>query len=196
MTAAFPVPSHRLAASPPAVHVSAAAVDALCVLLADHGARHGAAMILPGSGHRRGFGCDFDARACLLSVSAIAACFDYDPAVIALVEEAQFQNRCLRIWQRCEGGRIWLDLSSTPDSKPTPEEAKLVREIEVLEARARHTLRLFHRSEDYLGLIDWTAMTKADFEAVSSRREELSWSLYELDHDIAEASQELWAYCY
>lgn len=179
----------------PAVAVSAQSVAALRALLTANGERDGIAMILGDRSDRAAFAIDFDARACLLSIAEVAACFGNDTRVIALVEEAQFQNRFLHVWQRRGSDKVMLDLSPSPDSEPMPEEAKLVREIEAMEARVRATERLFDRSEDYLDMVDWSAMTKADFEAASSHREELGWTLYELDHGIEEASRELWGYC-
>lgn len=181
---------------PPAVAVSQQSVDALRDILAAHGARHGTQMIVFDRSDLAHLVYDFDARACLLAISTIAACFDHDPAVIAVVEEAQFQNRCLRIWKHRASGAIHLALSIHPDSKPAPEEAKLVREIEAMEARVRQTERIHARSEDYLAGIDWSAMTKDDYETAANHHHELGWTLYELDHGIEEASRELWAYCY
>ncbi len=192
-----------LVSTAPPLAVSPESVATLRALLTAHGERHGIAMILDDRSDPAAFACDFDARACLLSIAEVAACFGNDTRVIALVEEAQFQNRCLRVWQRRgsgngggeDGGKIMLDLSPNPDSEPKPEEAKLVREIETMEARVRVTERLFDRSEASLGMIDWAAMTRADYDTAASHREELGWTLYELDHGIEEASRELWGYC-
>lgn len=182
-------------APPGPVTVTQQSVDALRDLLAAHGAHRGTEMIVFDRSDLAHLVYDFDARVCPLSISTVAACFGHDPAVIALVEEAQFQSRCLRIWKHWRTGRILLGLSIRSASGPTPAEAKLVREIAVLEARVRQTERICARSEDYLAMIDWTAMTRDDHETAATHHQDLGWTLYDLGHGIEEASRELWCHC-
>ncbi|MGF7152088.1 hypothetical protein FHS96_005757 [Sphingomonas zeicaulis] len=55
------------------------------------------------------------ARVCPLAVASIAAIFDFDPAVIAVVDEAQFRQRRISINRSCETGIITMRVSIESD---------------------------------------------------------------------------------
>lgn len=61
----------------------------------------------------------FEARVCPLSLASVAACFDHDPAVIAVLDEAQFRGRRIRLSRdAARGDAIRLALSWSHDAAP------------------------------------------------------------------------------
>lgn len=61
-------------------------------------------------------GDSFEARVCPLALAAITGLFDHDPAVISVVEEAQFRGRRLAIHHSASAAEITLRVALTSDS--------------------------------------------------------------------------------
>jgi hypothetical protein len=57
-----------------------------------------------------------DLRLCPIALAEIAACFDHDPAVIRIADEAQFQQLLVTVSQACKTGDIVMTLSSKADA--------------------------------------------------------------------------------
>jgi len=70
----------------------------------------------------------------------------------------------------------------------TPKEIRLEHEIAILEADLRYANRILERRDDYLAMIDWSAMSIDDREIVHDYGECLNWSIFEIDHQIRDAS--------
>lgn len=57
----------------------------------------------------------FEARVCPLALATIARLFDYDEAVIAVVEEAQFRRRRISVHPADQAGAIAMGVALTSD---------------------------------------------------------------------------------
>lgn len=79
--------------------------------LHSEGERIGLALIEPDEA----LGNVFDVRVCPLALAAVTAQFDYDPAVISVVEEAQFQGLRVSIRHDPDNAKIEMRLASSPD---------------------------------------------------------------------------------
>lgn len=75
----------------------------------------------------------------------------------------------------------------------SPEEIRLSRDLASLEAQLQNAHRVHDRSEDFIAMIDWSAMTIDDREDLHNHTECLNWHIYELHHQIDETSDRLWA---
>ncbi len=93
----------------------------LCRLLAAESDRHQMALSFPEYGSPIEPTFAFSARVCPLSLASVSACFDHYPAVITVLEEAQFRGRRIRVWRSDAGRDIWLGLSSDTDTAPALE---------------------------------------------------------------------------
>lgn len=124
--------------------INADQLGALRDRLAEDGAKLGLQLIVLeyGVAFKGGFG--FEARICPVALAAIASCFDHDPAVVAILDEAQFRGRRIRIWQLAGDLDIWLGLASSPDSAP---------ELEVTNSNAYALLELLGLVPDSFGEI-------------------------------------------
>lgn len=121
MTITFRVDDgHNILSPSPAV-ITPDQLGALRDLLAEQSARTGAPMVMPIHGEPVSGSFEIEARVCPLALASIARCFDHDPAVIAVIDEAQFRGRRVRIWQEEPTGDIRLGLGLNPDDAPELE---------------------------------------------------------------------------
>ena len=58
---------------------------------------------------------DFETRVCPWSLASIAALFDHDTGVIAVVEEAQFRGLNVRFWRDDAMGQVMMAVASSID---------------------------------------------------------------------------------
>lgn len=98
-------------------------LGSLRVLLAGHSERLGIPLVLPEYGDPSEPDFSFDARVCPLALAAVSACFDHYPPAIAVLDEAQFRGRRVRVWRYGSKPDIHLSLSSNPDAAPELEVA-------------------------------------------------------------------------
>lgn len=84
--------------------------------LREEGARVGLALLDPDAETERLLALNFEARICPLAVAAIARVFDYDEAVIAVLDEAQFRRRRIIVWWYETDCSIRMRPSLTSDS--------------------------------------------------------------------------------
>lgn len=123
MTITFRVDDgHNILSPSPAV-ITPDQLGALRDLLNDHSARTETAMVVPVYGEPACGSFEMEARVCPLALASVARCFDHDPAVIAVIDEAQFRGRRVRIWQEGRTGDIRLGLGLNPDGAPELEVA-------------------------------------------------------------------------
>jgi hypothetical protein len=121
MTITFRVDDgHNILSPSPAV-ITPDQLGALRDLLAEHSAQTGAPMVMPIHGEPVSGSFEIEASVCPLALASIACCFDHDPAVIAVIDEAQFRGRRVRIWQEEPTGDIRLGLGLNPDGAPELE---------------------------------------------------------------------------
>ena len=91
---------------------------ALRALLAAHGDRLGLALIVNDYGEPAAGAFGFEACVCPLALASLSACFDHDPAVITILDEAQFRGHRVRVWQLDGRGDISIGLASSLDAAP------------------------------------------------------------------------------
>ena len=91
---------------------------ALRDLLLDHAVRTDTSMIIPTTEMADEPGFELEARVCPVALASLSKCFDHDPAVIAILDEAQYLGRRVTIWHERSTGDIKMRLSLTPDSAP------------------------------------------------------------------------------
>jgi hypothetical protein len=123
MTITFRVDDGHNVLSPSPAVITPDQLGALRDLLGRHVVRSGVAMIVPIHGDPASGSFEIEVRVCPLALASIARCFDWDPAVITVVDEAQFLGRRARIWQSEPGGDIKLGLGLNPDAAPELEVA-------------------------------------------------------------------------
>lgn len=56
-----------------------------------------------------------DLRLCAIALAEISTCFDHDPAIIRIADEAQFEQLLVTISQAYRTGDVVMTLSSRPD---------------------------------------------------------------------------------
>jgi hypothetical protein len=118
MTITFRVEDGRAILAPMAAIITPDQLASLRDLLAEQSLRLGFAMLLPGYGVTGDPWFAFDARVCHLSLAVVSKCFDHDPSVIAILDEAQFLGRRVRVAQTDPTGDITMRLSLNPDAAP------------------------------------------------------------------------------
>ncbi len=118
MTITFRVEDGSAILAPMAAIITPDQLASLRDLLADQSLRLGFALLLPGSGVTGDPWFEFDARVCHLSLAVVSKCFDHDPSVIAILDEAQFLGRRVRVAQTEPTGDITMRLSLNPDAAP------------------------------------------------------------------------------
>ncbi len=118
MTITFRVEDGRDILAPMAAIITPDQLASLRDLLAEQSLRLGFAMLLPGYGVTGDPWLAFDARVCHLSLAVVSKCFDHDPSVIAVLDEAQFLGRRVRVAQTELTGDITIRLSLNPDAAP------------------------------------------------------------------------------
>lgn len=99
MTITFRVEDGRSILPPLSAIITPDQLASLRDLLAEQSLRLGFAMLLPGYGVTGDPWFEFDARVCHLSLAVVSKCFDHDPIVIAIFDEAQFLGRRVRVSQ-------------------------------------------------------------------------------------------------
>lgn len=92
-------------------------------LLAEQGERLGFCLLFPEHGEVSEAAFAFQARVCPVALAMVSRCFDHDPSVIAVLDEAQFLGRRVRIWRMGWSGDIRLGLASGLDDVPELEVA-------------------------------------------------------------------------
>ena len=75
----------------------------------------GIVLIDPEAADEDAFAYQFEARVCPIALARIARLFDYDVAVIGVIEEAQFQARRVSIVRIGGDGEIAMCVSLTSD---------------------------------------------------------------------------------
>ncbi len=90
-------------------------LGALIDILRDYEQRRDTAMTFPVRGTIGQAPFVIDLRLCPIALAEIAACFDHDPAVIRIADEAQFEQLLVTVSQACKTGDIVMTLSSKPD---------------------------------------------------------------------------------
>ncbi len=118
MTITFRVEDGRSILPPTPAIITPDQLAALRELLSEQSVRLGFALLLPIYGVTGDPWFEFDARVCHLSLASVSKCFDHDPAVIAVLDEAQFLGRRVRIAQTERSSDIQLRLSLNPDAAP------------------------------------------------------------------------------
>jgi hypothetical protein len=98
----------------PTATITPAQLAAFRALLRDTGARLGQ-MLLEPDDHDEQDSCALEARVCPLALASMARVFDYDPDVIAVLEEAQFRVRRVSIWSFTLQPEIRMSVSITSD---------------------------------------------------------------------------------
>lgn len=99
-------------------------------LLAEQGERLSFCLLIPEHGEVSEAAFAFEARVCPLALAMVSRCFDHNPSVIAVLDEAQFLGRRVRVWRMDWSGDIRIGLASglDPDS---------VGELPIAELRQR-----------------------------------------------------------
>jgi len=92
-------------------------------LLAEQGDRLGFSLLFPEHGEVSEAAFAFEARVCPLALAMVSRCFDHDPSVIAVLDEAQFLGRRVRVWRMGWSGDIRIGLASGLDDVPELEVA-------------------------------------------------------------------------
>ncbi len=98
--------------------ITADQLAALRDLLAEQAMRLGVVLLRPTYGVTGDAAFELEARVCPLALAVVSQCFDHDPAVIAVIEEAQFLGRRVRIWQTERAGDIMIGIAVNPDAAP------------------------------------------------------------------------------
>ncbi len=177
----------------PAAPVTADQLAAFVATLTHAAAFNSTAMLYPDYGTTDDAIFSLEARVCPLAMAAVTALFDHDPAVIAVVDEAQYLGRRVRISRIRHGAPIRLELADNPDAAPELNlangnayvlletlgiEADSVGAVPLSELRARLTNPTIRRRIDadpYLArkLPDLLAMGRAVKEPDTAR---MAWS--------------------
>jgi len=118
MTITFRIENGNGTLPPKAAIVTPDQLASLRDLLAEQSLRLGITMLVPIHGVTGDPTFDLEARICPLALASVSQCFDHDPDVIAVLDEAQFLGRRVRIWQAEHGGDVRIRLSLTPDAAP------------------------------------------------------------------------------
>lgn len=98
-------------------------LGALRDLLVRQGKRLGSCLLYPEHGDVTEAAFAFEARVCPLALAVVSRCFDHDPGVIAVLDEAQFLGRRVRVWRMRWTGDIHIGLASGLDNVPELEVA-------------------------------------------------------------------------
>jgi hypothetical protein len=118
MTITFRIENGTGTLPPKAAIVTPDQLASLRDLLAEQALRLGMTLLLPIYGVTGDPGFELEARICPLALAVVSKCFDHDPDVIAVLEEAQFLGRRVRIWQALRSRDFRIRLSLTPDAAP------------------------------------------------------------------------------
>lgn len=96
----------------PLAVITARQLASLRRVLRAEGDRIGIALIEPDDI----IGDSFEVRVCPLALAAVTAIFDHDPAVISVVEEAQFRGRRVCVHHNSSAAEITMRVALTSDS--------------------------------------------------------------------------------
>ncbi len=118
MTITFRIENGNGVLPPKAAVITPDQLASLRDLLAEQSLRLAMTMLLPIHGVTGDPGFELEARICPLALAVVSKCFDHDPDVIAVLEEAQFLGRRVRIWQALRSRDFRIRLSLTPDDAP------------------------------------------------------------------------------
>lgn len=118
MTITFRVENGNSILPPRAAIITPDQLGALRDLLAEQSQRLGFPMLATIRETAGDDAFDLEARVCHLALAVVSKCFDHDPDVIAILDEAQYLGRRVRIWQDQRGSDIKMRLSLTPDGAP------------------------------------------------------------------------------
>ena len=97
MTITFRVDDGHNVLSPSPAVIIPDQLGALRELLSDYTARTGDAMVISIHGDSASGSFEIEVRVCPFALASIARCFDYDPAVMVVIDEAQFRARRARL---------------------------------------------------------------------------------------------------
>ena len=118
MTITFRVENGNGILPPKAAIITPDQLGALRDLLAEQSQRLGFPMLATIHETTGDDAFDLEARVCHLALAVVSKCFDHDPDVIAILDEAQYLGRRIRVWQDHRGSDIKMRLSLTPDGAP------------------------------------------------------------------------------
>ena len=118
MTITFRIENGNSILPPKAAVITPDQLGSLRDLLAEISLHSGCAMLVPIAGVTGDPTFELEARICPLALAVVSKCFDHDVDVIAVLEEAQYLGRRVRIWQERRGGDIRIRISLTPDAAP------------------------------------------------------------------------------
>lgn len=99
----------------PIAEITRERLDALLSYMRERGARSGVALLDPDIDDEEDPATDLYVRVCPLAVASIAAIFDFDAAVIAVVDEAQFRQRRVHIRRPRNTGIVMMRVSIESD---------------------------------------------------------------------------------
>ena len=100
----------------PVATINARQLAAFRAYLREQGERFGIALLDPDNDGEQVLALNFEARICPLAIAATARIFDYDEAVIAVLDEAQFRSRRVTIWWYETDRAIRMRVSPTSDA--------------------------------------------------------------------------------
>lgn len=100
----------------PVATINARQLAAFRAYLREQGQRLGLALLDPDSDEERVLALNFEARIGPLAIAATARVFDYDEAVIAVLDEAQFRSRRVTVWWYETDRVIRMRVSPTSDA--------------------------------------------------------------------------------
>lgn len=123
MTITFRIDDGHGILLPSAAIITSDQVGALRDLLSEQALRIGFAMLIQVHGVTGDGSFEFEARVCPLALAVVSKCFDHDPAVISVLDEAQHLGRRVRVWQDDRRSDIKVGLASNPDAAPELEVA-------------------------------------------------------------------------
>jgi hypothetical protein len=149
MTITFRIDDGHNILLPSAAVITPNQIGALRETLGEHSLRIGTALLLPVHGVTGDATFEFEARVCPLALAVVSKCFDHDPAVIAVLDEAQFLGRRVRVWQTERSGDIKIALASNPDAAP---------ELEVGDANALALLEGLGLDRESAGIVPMTEL--------------------------------------
>lgn len=115
MTLVFRIVTPEGAAPLPMALIEARQCDAFLAFLRTHSARLAVPLVGADERDDADGSASIEARVCPLPLAAMSALFDHDPAVISVIEEAQFRGRLVCITRDEEGPGAVMRVSETAD---------------------------------------------------------------------------------
>lgn len=127
---------------------------------------------------------DFEARVCPFALATIAALFDYDEAVISVVEEAQFEGLNVRFWKDLQTDTIIMAVAQSVDG---------TRSVELADFNARALLDILGANAVDCDDLDLAELVDAIDDPATRRhleREGMATYLEQLDAMASQPSLE------